>query len=74
MPIYEYVCDTCGRQFETEPVDARSSGRNMLRMQGNSPAGHFRRKRLYFEERRFRIPYSAALREERNLLRQQNTL
>jgi hypothetical protein len=43
-------------------------------MQREYAENHFRRKRLYFEERRFRTSSSAALREERNLLWQQNTL
>jgi hypothetical protein len=43
-------------------------------MQGEYTENHFRRKRLYFKERRFRTPSSAALREERNLLWQQNAL
>jgi hypothetical protein len=43
-------------------------------MQGNCSEDHFRGERLHFEERWFRFASSAALREERNLLRQQNTL
>ena len=74
MPIYEYLCDSCGRQFEKNqsmqdpPLEICPECKGKMKRIISGGSG------FISQERRFRISFSASLREDGNLLRQQNAL